>query len=111
MKNRGYLIVGFIVLVGAIWLSWAILRDKQLEKGFDEIAAGVTEREVLQKLGRPKRVENCGEFFGPLPKEELENCSREYFYASPFPPLLPEYFVLRFDANNRVSSKSTYSSP
>jgi hypothetical protein len=72
---------------------------------------GATEREVLQKLGRPKRVEKCGEFFGPLPKDELEKCSKEYFYASPFAPLLPEYFVFRFDATNRVSSKSPYSSP
>jgi hypothetical protein len=111
VKRSGYLIVGCIVLTGALWLAWAIVRGKQLEKGFDEIATGATEREVMQKLGRPKRVEKCGEFFGPLPKEELENCSREYFYASPFAPLLAEYFVFRFDANNRVSSKSPYSSP
>lgn len=111
MKHPGYLIVGCIVFAGAIWLAWAILRGKRLEKGFYEIAAGATEREVLQKLGRPKRVEKCGEFFGPLPKEELTNCSKEYFYTSPFAPLLPEYFVFRFDVNNRVSSKSPYSSP
>jgi hypothetical protein len=111
VKHSGYLIVGCIVLAGAIWLAWALLRDKQLERGFDEVAAGATEREVLQKLGRPKRVEKCGEFSGPLPKQELEKCSKEYFYASPFAPLLPEYFVFRFDATNRVSSKSPYSSP
>jgi hypothetical protein len=98
-------------LAGPIWLAWAILRDKQLEKAFNEITVGATEQEVLQRLGRPRRVEKCGEFFGPLPKEELENCSKEYFYASPFAPLLPEYFVFRFDVNNRVSSKSPYSSP
>lgn len=111
MKHPGYLIVGCIVLAGAIWLAWAILRDRRLERGFEEIAAGATEREVLQKLGRPKRVEKCGEFFGPLPREELTNCSKEYLYASPFAPLLPEYFVFRFDMNNRVSGKSAYSSP
>ena len=111
VKYPGYLIVGCIVLAGAIWLAWAILRHKQLEKGFDEITAGATEREVLKSLGRPKRVEKCGEFLGPLPKEASENCSKEYFYASPFAPLLPEYFVFRFDLNNRVSSKSPYSSP
>jgi hypothetical protein len=111
VKHPGYLIVGCIVVAGAIWLGWAMLRDKQLEKGFTEIASGAMEWEVLQKLGQPKRVEKCGEFFGPLPKEELGNCSREYFYASPFAPLLPEYYVVRFDANNRVSSKTPYSSP
>jgi hypothetical protein len=104
-----YLIV--VVLAGAIWLARAILRDKQLRKCFDEIAFGATERDFLQKLGRAKRVEKCGEFFGPLPKEELTDCSKEYFYASPFAPLLPEYFVFRFDVNNRLSCKSAYSSP
>jgi hypothetical protein len=111
VKHPSYLVVGGVVLAAAIWLTWAILRDKQLEKCFDEITVGATEREFLQKLGRPKRVEKCGEFFGPLPKEELTNCSKEYFYASPFAPLLPEYFVFRFDVNNRLSSKDAYSSP
>lgn len=111
MKHPCYLIVSCIVLAGAIWLAWAILRHRQLEKDFDVITAGATEREVVKSLGRPKRVEKCGEFFGPLPKEELDNCSKEYFYASPFAPLVPEYFVLRFDVNNRVTSKSPYTSP
>jgi hypothetical protein len=63
VKHPGYLIVGVVVLAGAIWLAWAILRDKQLEKCFDEFIVGATERDFLQKLGRPKRVEKCGEFF------------------------------------------------
>jgi hypothetical protein len=82
----------------------AIVRDNQLSAGFDKIAAGATEQEVLQKLGRPERVEKCGEFFGPLPKEEAEDCSREYLYASPLAPLLPQYYVVRFDAKNHVRS-------
>lgn len=111
VKHPGCLIAVSIVLAGAVWLAWAIVRGKRLEKGFDEISLGTTEQEVLQKLGRPKRIEECGESFGPLPKEDMEKCSREYFYASPFAPLLPEYFVFRFDADNRVSSKTPYSSP
>jgi hypothetical protein len=111
VKHPGCLVVGCVALVGATWFAWAILRDRKLEKGFGEISTSAAEQEVLQKLGRPKRVEKCGEFFGPLESKELETCSREYFYASPFAPLLPQYYVLRFDANNRVSSKSAYSSP
>ena len=111
MRRAGFLIVGCIVLAGAVWLAWAILRDNQLQKGFDGIETGASEQEVLQKLGQPKRVEKCGDFFGPLPKEELKGCDREYFYPSPFAPLLPQYYVVRFDAKNRVLDKSTYSSP
>ena len=111
MKRPVHLIIGSLVLAGALLLARAILRDNQLRNGFDKIEIGATEQEVLQKLGRPKHVEKCGKFFGPLPKEEAEGCTREYFYASPFAPLLPEYFVFRFNANNRVTSKSPYSSP
>jgi hypothetical protein len=111
VKHPVYLLVGSVVLVGTVWLVWAILRDKELQKSFDGIEAGAPEQEVIQKLGRPKRVEKCGEFFGPLPKEESEGCTREYLYASPFSPLLPQYYVVRFDANNRVSSTTPYSSP
>jgi hypothetical protein len=111
VKRPVYLIIGSVVLAGSLWFAWAILRDNQLRNGFDKTEIGATEQQVLQNLGRPKRVEKCGEFFGPLPKDEAEGCTREYFYASPFAPLLPEYFVFRFNANNRVTSKSPYSSP
>jgi len=59
----------------------------------------------------PKRVERCGEFFGPLEKKEMEGCAREFFYASPFAPVLPQYYVVRFDANNHVKGKTPYTSP
>jgi hypothetical protein len=110
VKQTIYLVVGSIALAGAVWLVWAILQDRQLEKGFDGIKAGTTEREVLQRLGHPKRVEKCGEFFGPIPKGELDGCAREYLYASPFAPLLPQYFVVRFDERDRVKSTAAYSS-
>ena len=111
VKRPVFLIVGSVVLLGTAWLAWAIVRDNQLSNGFDKIATGATEQEVLQKLGRPKRVEKCGELLGPLPKEEAEDCSREYLYASPFAPLLPQYYVVRFDANNHVRSTTPYTSP
>jgi hypothetical protein len=111
MKLFSYLIIGGIVLAVAGWFVWAVLRDKQLEKGFDEIAAESTEQEVVKYLGHPNRVEKCGEFFGPLETKEMEGCAREFLYASPFAPMLPQYYVVRFDANNRVKGKTPYTSP
>jgi hypothetical protein len=111
MKRFSYLIIGGIASAVSVWFVWAILRDKQLQKGFDEIAAEATEQEVVKYLGHPKRVEKCGEFFGPLEKKEMEGCAREFFYASPFAPVLPQYYVVRFDANNHVKGKTPYTSP
>ena len=111
MKRTVYLAVGSAVLVGAIWFAWAVWRDNRLQSDFGKIAPGTTELEVAQKFGRPKRIEKCGEFFGPLPKVESDGCIKEYLYASPFAPLLPQYYVVRFGADNRVKSTSPYLSP
>ena len=110
---KGALLIASVclVVVGLCWVAWGICRDKVLESGFTKVRLGDSESEVVRQLGRPKRVEHCGEFMGPLTKAEMEACVREYFYASPFAPLLPKYYVVRFDANNRVSSTAPYSSP
>lgn len=92
-------------------LGWALWRDNSLAKGFDKIEVGTTQKKVVQLLGEPRKVLNCGEFFGPIPKDQLDGCTREYFYSSPFAPLIPQYYIVRFDANNRVQSTTPYSSP
>jgi len=109
--RRTLYFAGCLILIGAAWLLWAVIRDRQLAKGFDEIEVGTTEQEVLRLMGQPKRVEKCGEFWGPFEEEELRGCTKEYYYASPFAPLLPQYFVIRFDRNNRVQTTIPLTSP
>jgi len=111
MKSPLALFVECFLLAGTCWIAWGIYRNEELQKGFNDINPGHTESQVLRALGRPKRVERCGEFMGPLPKAELEGCVREFFYASPFSPLLPQYYVVRFNNQGTVSSTTPYSSP
>ena len=111
MKRPVYVIVGSIVLAITAWFVWAILRDTRLARDFEKIETGATESEVIVTLGKPKRIEKCGEFMGPLSKAELKVCSKEYSYASPFALLDPKYYVVRFDVNNRVSRTVPYMSP
>jgi hypothetical protein len=99
-------VVALLVLFG-----WAIRRDNSLARGFDKIEVGSTQKEVVQLMGEPRKVLKCGEFFGPIPKEQLDGCIREYLYASPLAPLKPQYYIVRFDANGRVRSTAPYSSP
>jgi len=49
-----------------IFLGWAYWRDNNLAKGFDKIADGATRQDVVRLMGKPKKVEECGEFFGPI---------------------------------------------
>jgi len=111
MKRSLLLTVACFILAGFLWLAWAIRRDRQLQNGFDLVKTGATEMDVLRILGQPKRVESCGEFMGPLEKKEREGCVKEYFYASPLSPLVPKYYVVRFDDHTRVSNTALYASP
>ena len=111
MKRLTLLISTCIVLVCGCLVAWGLYFDSRLERGFNEIKQGDSESAVVQRIGNPERVERCGDFMGPLSKAELEVCAREYLYASPFSPLVPQYYVVRFDPHGRVSSTTPYSSP
>jgi hypothetical protein len=100
-----------VVLAPFLFLGWAVWRDKSLAKGLDKITVGAPQKDVIRLKGNPKKILRCGEFFGPIPKEELEGCAKEFLYPSPFAPVVPQYYVVRSDANNRVKGTYPYSSP
>ncbi len=105
------LLILIVVLTPFMALGWAYLKDSALAKGFDKITDGTTQQDVLRLMGKPKKVEKCGEFFGPIPKSEMEGCVTEYVYAATFAPYTPQYYVVRFDESGRVISKDPLSSP
>lgn len=111
MKHPLLFGIGSFILAGACWVAWAIHRDSQLSHGFDEVKMGASTSEVSARLGKPRRVERCGDFYGPLPKDLPVGCASEYVYASPFAPLLPTYYVVRFDASGRVLETVPLGSP
>jgi hypothetical protein len=100
-----------LALAVCLWLIWAISRERRLADGFERIHTGESEEDVRKLLGPPKRIEPCGEFFGPIDEGQKRGCAKEFLYASPFSPLEPQYYVIRFDPNNAVSSANAFSSP
>jgi len=111
MKRTLALTLACVVLVGILWLAWALLRDHRLSSNFHKVQNGMPEREVIRLMGKPTRIENCGKFWAPVPKSELQGCVEELFYASPFAPALPQYYVIRLGADQRVVEVAPYSSP
>jgi len=63
MKHPALLTLVCLLFAGACWFVWAICRDSQLLDGFDKVRTGASESEVSAILGKPKRVEPCGEFY------------------------------------------------
>jgi hypothetical protein len=111
IERAGVLLVLIVVLTPIILLGWAFWRDSNLAKGFAKIADGATRRDVVRLMGKPKKVEKCGEFFGPIPQSEMGGCVREYLYTATFAPYAPQYYVVRFDGSDHVIGKTPYSSP
>jgi hypothetical protein len=111
MKHPVLFALGCCILAAGGWLAWAIHRDSQLAQGFDRIKTGDNKSDIFARLGKPRRVERCGAFFGPLPEDLPVGCDSEYVYASPFAPLNPQYYVVRFDAGGHVLETVPLSSP
>src|SRR5260370_27113419 len=105
------LLLLILVLAAFIFVGWAFWRDNRLAKGFDKVENGTTRQDVVRLMGKPNKLEKCGEFFGPISQSEVSVCADEYFYAATFAPWTPQYFIVRFDGIGRVISKVPLSSP
>jgi hypothetical protein len=73
------------------------------------VKAGDSEEQVVRLLGKPNRIEKCGESFGN-PGGPV-GCVEDYLYSSPFAPLVPEYWAVSFDSRKHVVGKEHYLSP
>jgi hypothetical protein len=101
LRGLGLAIALFLIV--AITLS--IARQHRLEKSFEQWKIGTFEAVVVTQLGKPWKIVKCGELFGG---DVHEHCAKEYLYASPYAPLKPEYWALRFDENGRMIEKYHY---
>jgi len=110
-KQLAVWLILVLALAPFIFVGWAVWRDNRLAKGFDKVEDGATRQDVVRLMGKPKKVEKCGHFFGPIPQSEVSVCADEYFYAATFAPWTPQYFIVRFDGGGRVISKVPLSSP
>ena len=89
-------------------VAWMTHREKKLTNTFKEMQLGTTEDEARVRLGSPWRAGTCGQVFGGnFPAE----CREEYIYASPYAPVIPRYWALRFDEKGRLIDKYQYQSP
>ena len=110
MRIRKIQLLGILVGVAAsVWLGWTIFRVKTIPQRFARISVGDSREQVVQLLGKPKSVEKCGEPFGN-PGGKF-NCKEDYLYASPYAPVIPEYWSVSFDASGRVVEKYHFLSP
>ena len=103
--QRRSLTLGLMIGMPAALLAWLAIGHQQLTSGFNRVALGETQTEVLRTLGEPHGVVECGSF-GGTPSAD---CDREFSYISAL--TFWDVWVVSFDASNRVIRKLRYRSP
>jgi hypothetical protein len=95
----GVLILAFLV---------HIVQGYNVISRFERVPIGASKFEVVRLLGRPWKMDKCGERFG---NPNQPGCAEEYLYRHPLAPLVPNYYSISFDASGHVLDKFVYSSP
>lgn len=75
-----------------------------------EITPGMSKAHILVKLGPPNDVRPCTitDEFTP---HKLGTCAQIYVYGSAAAPLMPEHWVIWFDARDYVIDRYHFVSP
>jgi hypothetical protein len=107
--RKSKLIIITAGVAASTWIGWSIIRATVLPTRFERIAIGDSRQQVLWLLGKPWRIEKCGEPFGNPGGNP--DCTEEYLYASPYAPLIPQYWSVSFDKSGHVIEKYDYVSP
>ena len=86
---------------------YAFTRYSRVEHNFSSIQMGDSRASVVSKIGKPNYHSGpCGVIHFPS-----KTCASEYVYSHPFAPLVPEYYIVAFSADDRVVEADTWSSP
>ena len=112
MRNKNVLGIALgvlTVIIGAYVVS-VVQVNASLEKTFNSISEGMTKDQVIGAMGKPDLVrEGCRDgpvwLDRPVPNK---TCMSEFQYDA---RLLPKFWTVGFDAENRAIAKYPYVSP
>jgi hypothetical protein len=96
-----------IVLVLAVRTVFAFIPYSEVERGFASVRVGETRTAVITSIGKPNYYAGkCGVIHFPD-----KNCALEYVYSHPFAPIVPDYYIISFSADDRVIEAGPWDSP
>jgi len=97
-----------IITTVAVLALWSAYREHKLTATFDGAALGMSESDLIGQLGAPWKSANCGQTFGD---DYPSGCANEALHASPFAPVIPEYWAFTFSGESKFIGKYRYMSP
>ncbi len=98
------LATALIVGVGGLKLS----RLHRIKNEFQAATKGTTANEMSAQLGTPWRSGKCGSSLGDM---QASGCEKEFVYAHPLAPIVPQYWAFFYDGDGRLIDKYEYDSP
>ena len=102
------ILIAIIVIVAVVAFGlWVPHRRQKLRATFDQFPLRAPKATLVGQLGAPWKDGKCGQMF----RLSLSACADEVIYASPFAPLVPEYWVFQFDKEGRLIDKCQWDSP
>lgn len=102
-RKRSLIVLTVVVITGLAPLGFMELSDQERSASFQTISSGMSKNEVIAIMGEPNEV--LLECLDPI---EGLICSSELQYDS---YLLPRFWTVAFDDEDRVISKYAYVSP
>jgi hypothetical protein len=104
VKKSAALVAATLLAVVLGWFAYGYLYDLRLEHKFDQVSKGMSEQEVQAAMGKPNKIDKCGEL-GGYPS----GCSKEYLYDPRLPVI--ENWAVFFNAEGLTLDKYDYISP
>ena len=107
-KKRTLLIIAPVSLfLVAAWTPASFARFSRAEQPFSSVHAGDSRASVLARLGKPNfHAGACG-----VIQPSRTGCAMEYVYSHPFAPIVPEYYIVSFSADDQVMDAEPWDSP
>jgi hypothetical protein len=100
-------ILAVVVLAIGLRVGYQFVRFSRVERAFGSINQGQGRASVIEILGMPNYYSGkCGVIHNPR-----MDCALEYVYSHPFAPLLPDYYIISFSADDRVIEADRWVSP
>jgi hypothetical protein len=85
----------------------AFTRFSKVKREFAAFQNGGSRASVIARIGKPNYYEGrCGVIHFPD-----KTCATEYVYSHPFAPLVPEYYIVSFSADDRIIEADRWDSP
>jgi hypothetical protein len=103
VKLWGWVGLG-LALTPPLYIASCTIHDNRVASDFERVTTGMGSTQVITILGSPRSILNCNSP-GPFRLRDRPDCAETYVYPSWGAPIIPEAWVVWFDAHGVAIDK------